>query len=318
MTTTTLGRTGLRVTAAGLGCGGFSRVGIEKGVDHAAGIVRAAYDHGVTFFDTAMAYGTEPAVGQGLRGLPRDSYVISTKFSYRDFASGSIATPETLTQYLDDSLRRLETDYIDVYNIHALTAADYAYVRENLYPALLNAKERGKIRFIGATEQFAADTSHKMLQLALPEDLFDVIMCGYNLLNPSASQTVLPFTIKNNVGVLCMFAVRRALHDPAQLAVTLGQILTRNQGGAGLTADPHVLDFLLEYAEAQPGAAVSLPEAAYRFCRHTPGITVTLTGTGNAEHLAENLRALEKPALPEDALSRLNALFGGVDCVSGQ
>jgi aryl-alcohol dehydrogenase-like predicted oxidoreductase len=307
MTTTTLGRTGLRVTAAGLGCGGFSRIGIDKGIDHAAGIVRAAYDAGVTFFDTATAYGTEPAVGEGLTGIARDSYVLSTKFPYRSQAG--LATPEQLTATLEDSLRKLKTDYIDVYNLHALTAEDFTYVRENLYPAMLRAKEQGKIRFLGATEQFAADTSHKMLQLVLPQDLFDVIMTGYNLLNPSAAKTVLPTAIANNVGVLCMFAVRRALHDPAHLSETISRILSSGQGGAELSENS--LDFLLEYS-------ATLPEAAYRFCRHTPGITVTLTGTGNPAHLAENLRALELPALPDAALERLDALFGNADCVSGQ
>ena len=59
-------------------------------------------------------------------------------------------------------------------------------------------------------------------------------------------------------------------------------------------------------------------EAAYRFCRHTPGIGVVLTGTGEKAHLMDNLRSLEEPKLPQNVLDRLAALFGGVDCVSGQ
>ncbi len=312
MQTTVLGRTGLCVTVAGLGCGGFSRIGVEKyGATHAAGIVRAAFDAGVNFFDTATAYGTETALGKGLQDFPRDSYVLSTKFPYR--GQSELNGPDVLARTLDDSLRELRTDYIDVYHIHAVTAADYPWVRDTLLPEMLRAKEKGKIRFIGITEQFAVDTTHEMLKLALPENHFDVVMTGYNLLNPSAAKSVLPAAVKNNVGVLCMFAVRSSLSNPAQLKVDLKRILDHGQGGEGLTDDGHALDFLLA-----PGVSESIMEAAYRFCRHTPGIAVTLTGTGEKAHLLDNLRSIEKPPLPEGALDRLQALFGNVDCVSGQ
>ncbi len=320
MQTTILGRTGLRVTVAGLGCGGFSRIGLEKyGVGHAAGIVRAAYDAGVNFFDTAQSYGTETAAGSGLAGIPRESYVLSTKYSYRrqerlqESQQGSLPEPKALRQAIDESLRKLGTDYVDVFHIHAVTAADYPWVRDNLVPELLRAKQAGKIRFLGVTERFAADTSHEMLKLAMPDNHFDVIMTGYNLLNPSAGKVVLPLAIANNVGVLCMFAVRSALSNPEQLKIDLGRILASGQGGKELTEDPHVLDFLLD-----ADVATTLMDAAYRFCRHTPGITVTLTGTGNKDHLQENLRSIERPPLPEYILDRLSALFGDVDCISGQ
>ncbi|MDR0905663.1 MAG: aldo/keto reductase, partial [Oscillospiraceae bacterium] len=259
MDTITLGRTGLRVTAAGLGGGGFSRLGMDLGVDHAASIVRAAYDAGVTFYDTAMAYGSEPAVGQGLRGVPRDKYVISTKFSYSGF-DGKIATPQALSDALDASLKRLETDYVDIYHLHAVTAEHYKQVSETLIPALIKAKEQGKIRFPGVTERFAQDTAHEMLPIALKDDFFDVIMTGYNILNPSAAKTVLPLTIERNVGVLCMFAVRSALHNPAQLKTDIDRILAAGQGDAELLKRDGTLEFL------------DLPTDAYRFCRHTPGI----------------------------------------------
>ena len=309
METTVLGRTGLRVTIAGLGCGGFSRIGIDKGVDHAAGIVRAAYDEGVTFFDTAAVYTTQPAVGKGLRGIPRDSYVISTKFAYAD-REGNI-TAENMAASLERSLSELETDYVDIYHIHGLMPQDYEKARDTLIPALQRAKADGKIRFIGVTERFAEDTEHVMLESALKDDLYDVIMVGHNILNPSATQRVFPISLKNNLGVLCMFAVRKALWNSEQLATDIARIIKAGQGGEGLGSDS--LDFL-----TKEGAASTLPEAAYRFARHTQGITVTLTGTSNPAHLKGNLRSLALPPLPEQALARLQALFGNVDCVSGQ
>ncbi|MDR2421607.1 MAG: aldo/keto reductase [Oscillospiraceae bacterium] len=313
MDTVILGRTGLRVSAGGLGGGGFSRLGIDElGAEHAAGIVRAAYDGGVTFFDTAMAYGTESAVGLGLNGVPRDKYAVSTKVSCGK-PDGTFISPEELSGLLDESLRRLGTDYVDVYHLHAVTAEDYKRVSETLVPALIKARERGKIRFPGITERFFADTAHKMLPMALRDGFFDVVMTGYNILNPSAAAAVLPAAREKNIAVLCMFAVRNALRGGEALKTEIGRIISAGQGDAELLRRYGALDFV-----TSSGAARSLTEAAYRFCRHTPGITVTLTGTKNRAHLLENLAALDMPPLPGDILARLEALFGGVDCVSGQ
>src|SRR5215467_13904999 len=77
----TLGRTGLKVSVAGLGCGGPSRLGMRDGAseEHCAGIIRSAYDMGVNFLDTAEAYGTEGVIGRALQTIPRDKIIISTK-----------------------------------------------------------------------------------------------------------------------------------------------------------------------------------------------------------------------------------------------
>jgi L-galactose dehydrogenase len=226
---------------------------------------------------------------------------------------GGLITADELERRLDDSLARLGINYVDVYHIHAVTAENYKRVSEELIPALIRARERGKIRFPGITERFFADTSHKMLPLALADDFFDVIMTGYNILNPSAAKTVLPLTIEKNVAVLCMFAVRNALHNKERLSEDVGRIIAAGQGDAELLRRDGTLEFLIS-----SGAAQSVTEAAYRFCRHTPGITVTLTGTKNRAHLTENIAAINMPPLPDEALTRLNALFGGADCVSGQ
>jgi aryl-alcohol dehydrogenase-like predicted oxidoreductase len=291
---------------AGLGCGGFSRIGIEKhGLDHAAGLVRAAYDAGVNFFDTATVYGTQGAVGKGLEGIPRTNYVLSTKFPYKNKTGGDFR------KTLEESLRELKTDYIDIYHLHGVAPADYSLVRDTFVPLMRKAREEGKIRFLGITEVFGTDTAHEMFQTALLEDLFDVIMVGYNLLNPSAAKRVLPVTREKGIGVLCMFAVRRALSDPAQLKTDIGRILERGQADPALVTAEHTLDFLAQ-------EAADIPEAAYRFCRHTPGIDVVLTGTGSAAHLRDNLRAIQKPKLSGETLARLESMFGAVDCVSGQ
>ena len=312
MEQTVLGRTGLKVSIAGLGCGGHSRLGLPKfGEEHAAGVVRKAIELGVTFIDTATAYGTEGAVGRGLEGVPRDSYVVSSKFPYG--FDGTFAPPEKLMSTLEDCLRLIRSDYVDIYHLHGLLPKDYAQAREMYFPVLQKAKEQGKLRFIGLTERFAADTTHEMLMQAIADDAADVVMVGYNMLNPSAAKTVLPAAKAKGIGVLNMFAVRSALSDPVRLQANLDRIAERGQGGSGFTPTTDIFDFLMEQ-----GAAASVIEAAYRFCTHTPGVDVTLTGTSNTDHLEENLRAIAMPGLPDAALARLETLFGNVDCADSE
>ncbi|MDR3564615.1 MAG: aldo/keto reductase [Negativicutes bacterium] len=307
-----LGRTGLEVSVAGLGCGGFSRLGMfSKGIDNACSIIRYAYDHGVNFFDTAYSYGTQPAVGQALAGIRRDSYIISTKFPYN--VDGKLKAADELEKNVDDCLKELQTDYIDIYHLHGVKPEDYIAVRDQFYPELIRMREKGKIRFTGITEHFGTDTTHQALKVALADDLWDVIMVGYNLLNPSAAKTLLPITMEKKVGTLCMFAVRGSLSDPEQLKIDVKKMLAAEQVDRQLVKEDGTIEFLVDGGYAQ-----SIIEAAYRFCRHTKGIDVTLTGTGTLEHLAENFNGLSKPPLPKVALEKLEAMFGRVDCVSGQ
>ncbi|MDR0469878.1 MAG: aldo/keto reductase [Peptococcaceae bacterium] len=308
-----LGRTGLKVTIAGLGGGGHSRLGLPKyGEDHAAGVVRKAFDLGVNFFDTAAAYKTEGAMGLGLEGIPRDQFVLSSKFPY-GFGGGGVAQPAELMSTLEAGLRALKLDYVDIYHIHGLLPKDYDMACEEYVPVMQKAKEQGKLRFLGVTERFAADTSHQMLQRAIADGIFDVAMVGYNMLNPSAAKTVLPAAAKQGVGILNMFAVRSALSDPIRLKANLDHIAERGQGGTGFSPSIDIFDFLVK-----EGAAETVLEAAYRFCRHSSGVNVTLTGTSNVAHLEENLRSIEGPPLPPATLAKLETIFGNVDCADSE
>src|SRR5262252_8700622 len=142
---TTLGRTGLKVSVAGLGCGGFSRLGLGTGKheDHAIGIIHAALDLGVNLFDTAAAYGTEAVLGRALRTVPRDRVVICTKAPFG--VSNPNSTAASAVASLDRSLKELGTDYIDVYQLHGIAPTAYDHALNELAPALLRRRASSAI-----------------------------------------------------------------------------------------------------------------------------------------------------------------------------
>ena len=310
---TTLGKTGLKVSVVGLGCGGPSRLGMRDNADsqeRAIGIVREAIDLGVNFIDTAQNYGTEGVVGKAMAGIPRDRIVISTKKTLPD--PGQQRPEDEIKKGLEQSLKHLGTDYIDVYHLHGVEPKDYDFAREQLMPAMRRLREQGKIRFIGVTEGFVQDPSHQMLQQSLNEDLWDVVMVGFNLLNPSARKTVFSTARDKGVGVLNMFAVRRALSQPDRLKAIVADLIQKGALSPGAMNAKDPVDFMLKESSAQ-----TLPEVAYRFCRHEPGVDVVLTGTGNPEHLRANVQSILKPALPEPVLEKLEATFGNLDTLTG-
>jgi L-galactose dehydrogenase len=310
---TTVGRSGLNVSVVGLGCGGPSRLGLRNSAqseNHAIALVREAIGLGINLIDTAESYGTEPIVGKAIKGIPREQLIISTK---KTLPGADHPNPAAeVRNGLEESLRCLGTDYVDIYHLHGVEPDDYLLARERLVPALFKLREQGKIRFIGITEGFVPDPSHRMLQHALREDLWDVVMIGFNLLNPSARKTVFPLTAVKQVGALNMFAVRRALSQPNRLKAIYDD-LVKKQASAGRIAEP---EFRLEVILRESGAA-TLPEVAYRFCRHEPGIDVVLTGTGDPQHLRANVESILKPALPEAVLMRFEKVFGTVDWLTG-
>ncbi|MFG0329664.1 MAG: aldo/keto reductase [Phycisphaerales bacterium] len=314
MRQTTLGRTGLRVSALGLGGGGPSRLGTRTGVktNDSIALVRRAIDLGVTFFDTAETYGTEEIIGRAVRESgERDDLVIATKKSAYDRENRPISAGEMI-EGLDASLRRLRVDTIDLYQVHGVTVEEYDHVIGEIVPALLRARDAGKFRHLGVSEAFIPEPTHAMLrERAFADDCWEVVMVGFNLLNQTARETIFPTTIGRGIGTLIMFAVRKALSQPARLAETLEELAERGEFDRARYGD-RPLDFLLE-----DGVAESITDAAYRFCRDEPGVEVTLTGTGSVAHLEANVASMNRPPLPETARERLRTMFAGVSSLTG-
>jgi len=311
MEMTTLGRTALRVSVAGLGCGGHSRLGLGTGHDHAHAqrIVDAALDLGINFLDTARAYGTERVVGDAIRGR-RDSLVLSTKAS--PGFGAALLTADGLRESLEASLRRLGTDYVDIFHLHGVLPEQYAYCVDELLPVLERLRSAGKIRFLGITERFVSDTRHQMLARALADDYFDVVMVGHNLMNPSARNTVFPLTRQHQVGTLIMFAVRKALSDGVAARAVVDALVAAGEIDSALVDRGDPLGFVTAHPEVG-----SLVQAAYRFCRHEAGADVVLTGTSSVAHLRENVASIQALPLPAEVSARLLEIFGTVDSVSG-
>ena len=200
---TTLGKTGLRVSVAGLGTGGFSRMGLKSGrtEDESARLVLDAIDLGVNFIDTAPAYGTEGVVGRALKSVPRDKVVVATKSSVQ--RAGEWWTPQRMVESLDNSLRLLGTDHIDVFNLHGVEPQMYDYALNTLGPALAAQKQKGKIRHIGLTENPIVDFTNEMLKRALRDPVWEVFMVGFHMMHQGARENVFAVYPRQRASVRC-------------------------------------------------------------------------------------------------------------------
>jgi aryl-alcohol dehydrogenase-like predicted oxidoreductase len=304
---TTLGKTGLKVSVAGLGCGGFSRLGLATGrsEDEAALLVRQAVDMGINIIDTAPGYGTEAAVGRALRAIPRHSVIVATKAFVR--RNGELYSPARMVESLENSLQLLGTDYVDVFQLHGVAVSDYAYAREALVPELLRQQSKGKVRHIGITELPPEDYRHEMLSQAAEDSVWDVFMVAFHMMHQSARRTVFPITRQKRIGTLLMFAVRSIFAKPERVVLALRAAAANGQVEKWLGEAAEPLAFLIH-----AGGARDITEAAYRFARHEPGVDVVLFGTGDAQHLRANIESLLEPPLPEPDRERLTALFGNL------
>jgi aryl-alcohol dehydrogenase-like predicted oxidoreductase len=272
----------------------------------AVDVVRNAIDLGCNLIDTAEYYRTESVVGQAIAGR-RDQVILATKFGPR--TDGHIRTPQQIQAALDQSLRNLGTDVIDIYQVHGVHSDIYPDVVDRILPVLKTMQKQGKIRFIGITEAFETQMRHQMLSMAVKDDCWDTMMVGFNYANPSARHHVFQATQQKNIGVMCMFAIRRALTQASAIAELVKQLVAEGQMDASLLEQENPLAFLLEDCQ-------SYAEAGYRFCAHEPGIDCVLSGTGSIAHLQDNFRSLQMPALPKAARDRLEELFGHIDTVS--
>jgi L-galactose dehydrogenase len=211
-----------------------------------------------------------------------------------------------VVQQCEQSLRRLGTNVIDVYQLHGVVPDRYDEVVERLYPTLERLRDDGKIRFIGITELFFSDVSHEMLERAVPSGLWDSVMLKYGVLNQHAAQSVLPLCQEHDVGVLDMAAVRVKLTRPEELRALLDEWVQRGLLPDDALPGEDPLGWLVQ------GATHSHIAAGYKFAAAHPAITTVLTGTANVDHLRANTEAILGEGLPVEHMQRLRELFGRI------
>ena len=301
----TFGRTGLTVSICGLGGGGESRLGLRKGSTEgqAVDLVRRAVDLGINYFDTAPNYGTEGVIGRALEGCRHESVISSKTVARRP--DGSMVDAAGVRRALDETLGRLRTDVVDVYHMHRVRAEDYEYTLAEIVPTLLSLRDEGKIRFLGITESTGSDGRHSMLERALQDDCWDVLMTGFTFFNQSARDVLFPVTIERGIGVEIMASARSYFSRPEQLAAEIVRLAEDGVVDRGEVDLEKPLGFLLDEVDV-----ASLSEASYRFVAHEPGVHVVLVGTGNPAHLEENARSLSAGPLPAGVSKRLVTLLG--------
>jgi len=195
-----LGRTGLRVSA--LAAGGH-HLGDLPTMDEAIRLVHEAVDAGIVFFDNAWEYyngKTETWLGQALKGR-RDKVVLMTKVCTHG-RSGSLAM-----RMLEESLRRLQTDHLDLWQIHGIVYdndPDLAYARGGVLEAFELAKQQGKVRFVGFTGHKDPSFHLKMLELGYPFDTVQMPLNPFDAAFHSFAAHVLPEANRRGMAALGM------------------------------------------------------------------------------------------------------------------
>jgi myo-inositol catabolism protein IolS len=196
----TLGKTGLKIGAIGFGAWNIGGQWGDVSPPDALATIQAAYDAGVTFFDTADAYGNPPGLSEELigRGLAkvRDKVVIATKvgnFARRQNAALAYTSPLHIHLCCDASLRRMRIDTIDVYQCHLGDLADPSIFLE----AFDTLKKQGKIRHYGISTN-----SVDVLQRFNRDGACSVVQLDYSFLNRTPEQAILPYAQEQNIGVI--------------------------------------------------------------------------------------------------------------------
>lgn len=314
-----LGRTGISVSAVGFGVWTVSTGwwGIEDD-EFAVDLLRRAYDAGITFFDTADTYGNgkgETLLARALKER-RDRIIIATKFGYDfyhhgDERSGQRELPQDFSPAfvrfaLEESLKRLETDYIDLYQLHnpRMGAVD----SDELFATLEELKREGKIRAYGAALGPAIGWREEGLAAMEKRDLGGLQII-YNLLEQEPGRDFFPLARERQVGVLVRVPHSSGLLEGKYTAETTfapsdhRSHRPREWLSEGLKKLER-LDFLTE------GRGRTIGQAAIQFVLAEPSAASVLPNIYDADQLAEFAAAPDTPALTEEELARIADLYG--------
>jgi aryl-alcohol dehydrogenase-like predicted oxidoreductase len=304
-----LGRTGLAVSAIGFGAwglGGDAYGPIDE--DLAKRTLRAAWDAGITFFDTADVYGSgrsERLIGQALRDV-RDRIVIATKggaLPHRGFAMPQDFSPAHLRRALEASLRRLQTDYVDLYQLHS---PPLAALTEDLRRCLDEFQRAGKVRSVGVSARSPADA------LVAARDLgFAVVQVNFNLLDQRAIDCGLfAYATEHQVGIV------------NRTPLCFGFLTGQYGPDATFAADDHRRNWPAEqrarwaeaprlFAALRSRRLCTMAQLALAFCLAHREVSTVIPGMLHPCEVAENVGALAVESLRPDELAFIREIYGG-------
>lgn len=302
------GRGGLEVGPIGYGAAALGELYEPRPADEWPRIVPAAWEAGIRYFDTAPHYGlglAEERLGEGLRGHPRDDYVLSTKVGRvlepnPDYRPGDtdianlFATPATRRRRMDysrdgvlrsveDSLRRLGVDRIDVLYVHDPDE----YEREALegaFPALDELRSQGVIRSYGAGMNQSA-----MLTRFVRETDLDVVMCAgrYTLLDHDAEQDLLPAALERGVSIAVA-----AVFNSGILATDRPAPTAKFDYG---TAPAALIERTTAIADVAAPYGVTVPQLAVQFPLRHPAVSTVVLGAESAAQIERNASLADAP-----------------------
>ena len=318
-----LGKTGIRLSVLGFGCGAVGGLMVRGAPNDQERAVARALALGINYFDTAPAYGdgaSEENLGRVLRSL-RPEIFLSTKFTVLPADRGRLDA--ALTASLERSLRRLGREQVDLLQLHNRIAAegndrplDAGIVIEELAPALEKLRRQGKIRFCGITA--LGDTPS--LRKVVAARAFDTAQICLNLLNPSAVAALPPGFPAQDFEGLAKRA-RAAGMGTIGIRILAGGALSGSEarhpiGAASVGPIASGPDYPTDVARARlfealvrAGHAGSLIEAALRFVISNDAMTTVLVGTSTIAQLETAAAAVDKGPLPSAALEQLPGLW---------
>lgn len=317
-----LGRSGLTVSTVGLGCNNLGRAGTAtEDAAGAAAVVHAAVDAGITLFDTADTYGKEPGLSETLLGRAlagrRDDVVVATKFGMDmrgalgpDF--GARGSRRYIVRAVEASLRRLGTDYIDLYQFH--TPDPLTPIEETL-SALDSLVASGKLRYIGHSNRAGwqiAEAAHVAREHGWTP--FVSAQNHYNLLDRRAEQEVLPAAEHYGLGVLPYFPLANGLLTGKYSDGTapVGSRLTHSRTELLSRTDLGQLEVFGRFARERGLTEV---QVAISWLTTRPAVTSVIAGATRPEQVVQNASAGSwKPDAADDA--ELDEIFPQVPKVA--
>ena len=308
---TELGRTGLRVSKLGFGTGGSFCLGQRTGVPEREihKLIHEALALGYNVFDTSPGYfDSELILNRALKGVPRDSYILSDKVVVSN-EDGNVPDPEEVIRSVERSLNRLGVDTLDILLVAGWCVPEhYEKVRDDLHPVIRKMQKEGKIRFTGSSEKSSADGTHEWLSMGLKDDLYDVVMAGYNIFNQSAERSIFPLCRENNVGVLNIYTVRNVFRDHQRLTETIEELKAKDLLVDNFTVD----EFLLLLPEGD-----TLVSTAYKFAAANDAVSTIMVTSSSIEHLRENVFITESKPLPDEVVHIFQELFRKIEIPVG-